>query len=490
MRPHNMRPPSRRPACAVAVAIKRLTSLVCVLAMATACSFIPEYQPPPLPTPQQWPASVASAANGEGASVVVSDDWRSFFTDARLQELIASALENNRDLRIAAARVEEARLLSRVASGRIPTIGFNLRQQAALTPAGLSAFGRSNIGRRYDANIGVADFEVDLWGSVDSLDASLLAKYLASDFARNAFRLSLIAEVGAAWYSHGEATARLRLAAAAAANRDEAQRLLEQRRDAGLATQQEVLAAVAEASNAHAALAVIERQRDLIANALGLLVGADSLTLPPTDIDLAVAVQAPEIAVGLPAEVLLRRPDIKAAEQRLIAANADIGAARARFFPRITLTALAGVASPLLRQLFDGDTRSWTFMPSLWLPLYDQGRFKDLESAAAARLDAAAAEYDKSIQQAFRQVADLLAARQRLAGQLISLQQAEQAHAERLAQATTRATAGLATRQEVLAAQLQHITAQQATLAARWAQAVTAADLYKALGGAGTTAHP
>jgi multidrug efflux system outer membrane protein len=448
---------------------------VILAAMLSGCSFIPEYLRPATPVPEQWPTKV-----GAGGTAVI-DDWRTFFTDAQLQTLIAAALEHNRDLKIAVARVEEARALAGIArADRFPGIDVNVQQQAARVPGDLNASGEPVINRRYDANLGVAAFELDFWGRVSSLNAAARASFLASEYAQQAFRLSLIADVATAYYSLRELEERLMLAEATVSTRVESRRLIEKRRDVGLAGDLDYYAADGAWAAARAEVANLARQRAAAENALRLLVGGEVVAVLPAPTFGIL----PELAVGLPSEVLLRRPDVLAAEQKLIAANANIGAARAAFLPRITLTALAGSASPALSGLFGGGSGAWSFVPLLKWPLFDAGRSEANVDLAGARKHIAVAEYEKAIQQAFRELADLLAARERYAEQSAALESAVVAQGERLKRVEARHAAGVSSYLELLDAQREHFAAQQSALAVRRAQATTAANLFKALGGA------
>jgi len=461
-----------------------------ILAMAAAlsgCSFIPNYERPPAPVPAQW--SVEKV--GAGATAAMPGDWRSYFAEPRLQALIATALEHNRDLRIALARVEEARAIAGITrADRLPTVDLALQQQAAKVPGDLTASGRETINRRYDGALGVTAFELDFWGRVKSLDTAAQATFLATTYAQQAFRLSLIAEVASAWYALIELDTRLALSEATLKGRAESRALVEKRRDVGLANDLDFLAADAMYQNVRAETANLARQRAAAENALRLLVG-DAVAVPNNKADPAYAVPpaptfpaVPEVAVGLPSDVLLNRPDVLAAEQRLIAANANIGAARAAFFPKITLTLLAGSASPALSGLFGSGTGAWSFLPMLKLPLFDSGRTEANVDLAEARKVMAVAEYEKTIQQAFREVADLLAARTHYAEQLQALELAENAQTERLKKVEARHQLGVSSYLELLDAQRDLFVTQQLLVGSRRAVAATSASLYKALGGA------
>lgn len=457
-----------------------------LVALLAGCSFLPDYERPAAPVPAQWPTD-SKPGTGKAASAV---EWRAYFTDPYLQELIVAALAHNRDLKIAVARVAEARALAGIArADRFPTVDISVQQQAARVPGDLNTTGQPIISRRYDANLGISAFELDFWGRVDNLETAARASFFASEFAQRAFRLSLIADVAVAYYSLAELETRTALAEATATSRADSRRLIEQRRDVGLATDLDFLAADGAWQSARAEAANLARQRAAAENALRLLVG----THPAASITVAGTADAaprapslsalPEIAVGLPAETLLARPDVLAAEQRLIAANANIGAARAAFLPKIVLTAAIGTASPALAGLFGGGSGAWSFVPVLKWPLFDNDRTAANVDLVEARKVITVADYEKTIQQAFREVADLLAARQHYAAQLQALEAAEQAQTERLKRVEQRHLGGVSSYLELLDAQREQFAAQQAVLAARRAMATTAAGLFKAVGG-------
>ncbi len=448
--------------------------LSCALA---GCSLAPDFLRPAAPVPEAWPTQVVEDAQ---AIKPATENWREYFTDTRLQALIAKALENNRDLKIAVARVAEARALAGLSrADRFPGVDANLQRQAARTPADLSATGRHTVADRFDANLGIVSFELDFWGRLKNLDDAARANFLATEYARSAFHLSLISDVATAWYSLQELDARSALAEATVASRAESRKLIEQRRDVGLAGDLDFYAADGAYAAARAEAANLARQKTAAINALRLLVGAD---LPATA-DMPASAELPAVRVGLPSEVLLRRPDVLAAEQRLIAANANIGAARAAFLPRILLTVIAGSASPALSGLFAGGSEAWTFLPLLKYPLFDAGRASSNLDVAEARKNIAVAEYEKTIQQAFREVADLLDARQHYAEQLQALESASHAQDERLKRVDARYKAGMSSYLELLDAQRELFGAQQSALAAKRALASSSASLFKALGG-------
>ncbi|MGE5465974.1 MAG: efflux transporter outer membrane subunit [Ignavibacteria bacterium] len=458
--------------------IKRATLVLCAAALG-GCSFAPDYLRPAAPVAPAWPEYVKTAGSVQAAAT----DWRSVFPDPRLQALIGAALEYNRDMRIAVARVEEARALYGVArADRFPTINVAASRNAALTPGDLSASGRQLNTQRYDAGLSMPSFELDFWGRVRNLDEAARAGYLASVEAQRAFRLSLISDVANAYLTLLEMEQRRELAQTTLKSRSETRDLIAKRREVGLASDLDYLSADSAYTSARAEYANIERQRDAAENALTLLVGA-----APADLPAGNALRDQRIvsdfAVGLPSEVLLVRPDIAAAEQRLIASNANIGAARAAFLPKILLTATLGSASTGLSRLFEAGQGAWTFQPALTMPLFDSGRTAANVDVAEARKVVAVAEYEKAIQQAFREVADLLSAREKLASQSADLDATQATQAERLKLATARYDAGISSYLEVLDAQRELFSAQQNAVQARRQLLSTGVQLYKALGG-------
>lgn len=454
-------------------------ALPVALILLSGCSFAPAYERPAPPVAAQWPQSAKPA--GERAITGIS--WQQMLPDPRLQALVNAALEHNRDLRIAVARVEEARALYGITrADRLPTINLTASQAAARTPGDISATGNKLTTRRYDVNLGVTAFEIDFWDRVKNLSESAQASYLATEEAREAFRLGLIADVASAYLTLQEMEERVVLARATIETRKESRLLAQKRRDAGLTSDLDFFAADGAYETARAQLAELERSRTQAENALTLLVGVEPDNLPPArrlseqDIPL-------NIAVAVPSEVLLSRPDVRAAEQKLIAANANIGAARAAFLPRIGLSLAFGTASRTLSGLFDAGSGAWSFTPNLVQPLFDAGRTQASVDLAEARKVIAVAEYEKTIQQAFREVADILVARDKLAVQLKSQEAAEKSQNERLRLVEARYKAGASSYLEELDAQRDTFTAQQSTVQVRRALLVSAAQLYKALGG-------
>lgn len=450
----------------------------------SACSMQPTYERPALPVAAAWTANTAGTRN------VADTDLAHYFPDARLQKLIAIALENNRDLRIATARVAEAQAQYGIQrADRLPTVNLNAGRTASVTPASASPFGNRYAIQRYDLNVGVVNYELDFWGRVSSLSSAAKASYLATEEAQRAFRLSLISDVANAYLSTQELRERTDLATSTLNGRSEVRDMVARRNALGAASDIDKLQAEGSYQSALADQANLAQQLAAAQNLLDVLVGkpVSSLTDLPTGKSLAEQGIQPDLVAGLPSEVLLQRPDVLAAEQRLIAANANIGAARAAFFPRVGLTGNAGLASNSLSNLFGANNNAWSFTPLITLPIFDGGRNAANLDLAQARKVIAIADYEKTIQQAFREVADLLSARDRLAEQLSAQTANAETQMQRLKLVEARYQAGASSYLEVLDAQRDAYAAEQGELQVRRAWLTASTQLYKALAGESST---
>ncbi|HWV19038.1 MAG TPA: efflux transporter outer membrane subunit [Rhodocyclaceae bacterium] len=458
-----------------------LTLAVTGALLASGCSLAPFYERPVAPITSDWGAS-----NASGQRNIDNTPWREFFPDQRLQALITAALDYNRDLRIAVARVEEARGLYGVQrADRLPTLNITGGQTAARVPGSISTTGEQMYTRRYDAGVGMPGFELDFWGRVANLSRAALNNYLATEEAQRAFRLSLIADVANAYFTVLEMEDRTRVAEETVRARQEGRDILAKRREVGIAGDLDYLQADGALEQAKADLANLTRQRAAAASALVLLVGEPNLMKDlPAGKRLTEQGVVADLNVSVPSEVLLKRPDVIAAELQLQGANANIGAARAAFLPRISIGGSVGSAAPEISGLFDKGSGAWTFTPTISMPLFDWGRTLNNLDVTEARKVIAVAQYEKTIQQAFKEVSDLLVAREELAKQLGSLESVERSQAERLKLADARYKGGISNYLEVLDAQRESFTAQQAAIQTRSALLANAANLYKALGGA------
>lgn len=455
----------------------RLVALATLLVLA-GCSFTPEYERPALPVPQAWPDDIKATA-----AAVKPVDWSGFFPDERLRALIKLALEHNRDLRIATARVAEARALYGIQrADRLPNVNVGASVARSRTPADLSGTGVAVIGQRADINASLLPFELDFWGRVASLSEAAKASYLATEQAERAFRLTLVSGVADAYLALSEALERLTLAQASLETRAQTRELVDRRRQAGLAGDLDYLQADAAYEGARAEISALSRQHAAARNYLRALVGTEPKDLPAGKALAEQAIRLDQQA-DVPSQVLVRRPDVLAAEQRLLASNANIGAARAAFFPRIALTASAGTASRELDGLFKTGSEAWSFTPSISLPIFDHGRNSSNLDLATVRKEIAVADYERTVQQAFREVADLLAAREQLAEQLKAVEAQERSQQRAADIAEARYRQGVGSFLEVLDAQRQLFAVQQSLIQVRRAMWSAAAQLYKALGG-------
>ena len=451
--------------------------ILTVLLLLQACSQTTEFRRPSAPVPAVWP----SAVQGVGTINATRTHWRAFFSDPRLQALIATALDNNRDLRIAAGRVLEARAQYGIARADLrPTVSLFGSGNLVRSPADLGAAGAASSSTRYNLSVTTISYELDFWGRVEGLTEAARASYLSTEEAQRAVHLSLVADVASAYFTLVQMEELLVLARSTVELREQSLALIDKGIKLGAAYDFEYQQAsgILEASRAN--LGAIEHQRAVTTNHLNFLLGHVPADLPPGRTLDQQGLDS-ELAAGLPADVLLMRPDVIAAEQRLAAAHANIGAARAAFFPKITLTAGLGLASQGLMGLFTGG--AWSFLPSIAAPLFDGGRIAAGVDLAEARKVIAVAEYEKTIQQAFREVSDLLSARSSFARRLRASAANRGAQDKRLQIAQARFGAGLISYLEVLDAERELVAAQQATTQLRSAQLEAAAQLYKALGG-------
>ena len=426
--------------------------------------------------PSQWPAAVTAGAPATPTAEVADIGWRDFFVDPRLQAVITQSLENNRDLRVAVLNVERARAQYRIQrADRVPAIGV----QGQMTRSG----GDAPVTEQFSANLGVVEFELDLFGRVRNLSQAALQQYFAEAANRRSAQLSLVAEVANAWLTLGADSEQLRIAQATLATYEDSLRLTEARRDLGGASALELSQTRTLVETARTDVARFAGQVAQDRNALVLLAGGpvDATLLPQAEVTEVASVRP--LPAGMPGDVLLRRPDVMAAEHVLLSANANIGAARAAFFPSISLTGSIGSASSELSGLFDSGTRVWSFIPKLNLPIFQGGKLRANLGMATADRDIALAQYERAIQSGFREAADALALNESLDAQLSSQQAlvAAAEQAQRLSQA--RYDAGLDSFLTLLDARRTAYTARQSLVSTQLAQQSNQVALYKVLGG-------
>jgi multidrug efflux system outer membrane protein len=447
--------------------------------MLTGCgSLMPAYERPAAPVAPQWPEASLNASTAE-APAAADLAWQTFFADATLNELIQTALTHNRDLRVAVLNIEQARAQRGLRrADQLPTL--NATATGSRTPNG-----SGGINSTYAAGFAVTAYELDFFDRVGSLKEQALAQYLATQEGSKTAQISLISTVAQTWLSLQTDEALLKLSRQTLATRNDSLKLVQLRFKHGVVSELDSRLAESLQASAQVTLAQQERQRALDENALVLLLGQ---ALPASArAHLSGANPAPlQFAVlpaGLPSDLLTRRPDIRQAEQQLKASNANIGAARAAFFPRISLTAGAGSASSELGGLFKGGSWGFTLAPQLVLPIFDGGRNQSNLDAAQAGRDIAVAQYEKAIQSAFREVADALAANTTLARQLRAQDAQLTAETARNRLTDLRYQNGASSQLDWLDAQRSLFSAQQALVQTQLAYAQSQVALYKALGG-------
>lgn len=456
--------------------IVRGAAMLAVLLLAACTSLIPSYERPAPPVAAAWPEGTTAAPAGKQAAGAAAAElaWSEFLADARIRALVEIALRNNRDLRLAALNVEQVRAqLGIQRADLLPTVGLGATFTRAPNTSGVE----TNL---FTFGVAVSSYELDLFGRVRSLSQAALARYLASEEGRRAAQVALVAAVASTELAVRADDELLEVTQRALQSREESLRLVRVRFDGGVAAETELRGAESLLAAARASLAGLQRQRSLDRNALVLLLGEGL----PADLPAATPLEQVafvELPAGLPSEVLLKRPDIAQAEQQLLAANANIGAARAAFFPRITLTGSLGTASSQLSGLFE--KVAWTFAPQLLYPLFDAGRNESNLAAAKAARDIAVAQYEKAIQVAFREVADALAGRATLGEQLAAQRAQAVAEERRAALAGQLLRGGVASQLDLLDAERARLAARQAVVQLELARMQNSVLLYRVLGG-------
>ncbi|HEX2532027.1 MAG TPA: efflux transporter outer membrane subunit [Burkholderiaceae bacterium] len=461
---------------------KQLSLALLAASMLAGCSLAPQYVRPDAPVAPAYPGASAASAS-QAAHSATDIGWREFFPDQRLQSLIATALDNNRDLRTAALRIEEARAQYKIQSADLlPNLNVTATGVRTRIPGSLRESGNAIVSSNYQVGLSLASFELDFFGRVRSLNQAMLAQYLATEEARQAAQISLVAEVAKAYLAERAFAEQQELGKKTLEGRETAYQLAKQRFEVGASSALDLRLNEILVLSARATLAALARQRAQAENALTLLVGKPLTDLPPPQ-TLSSQNIVTDIPPGVPSELLMRRPDIRAAEQQLKAANANIGAARAAFFPRISLTAGVGAASSALSGLFETGSRTWSFAPQMVLPIFDAGRNSANLTLSEVRKNIAVANYEKTIQTAFREVADALVARGTLDDQVDAQSAVQAAEADRLRLAELRFENGVASSIEVLDARRELFVAEQSLVQTRLLRLTNAIDLYRALGG-------
>jgi len=448
------------------------------------CTMIPKYTRPEAPVPKEWPKGQAYRELGslQDAPAAADLHWNAFFTDERLQKVIETALENNRDLRVAALNVERARALYRIQRFELlPKVNATGTGYKERVPSDVSTSGRSMTVEEYRADLGITSWEIDFFGRIRSLKEQALEEFFATEHARRSAQILLVSEVTRTYLVLAADRENLQLARSTLEAQQASYELIRRRFEVGLAPKLDLrqVQQRVDASRVDVARFTELTARDR--NALNLLVGApvpDEL-LPE---GLSSVKSLPDISPGLSSEVLLHRPDILQAESLLKAANANIGAARAAFFPRISLTTVFGTASDELSDLFGSGTDTWRFEPRASIPIFDPGLWPALRVSKVER-EIALARYESAIQTAFREVSDALATKGTVADQLEAQKSMVEATAETYQLANARYEKGIDTYLSVLDAQRSLYAAQQGLITIRLGKVANQVSLYAALGG-------
>lgn len=454
-----------------------------------ACSMAPNYERPGLPVIDTFPAASAAQAGSLAEQRFAYEvTWEQYFKDPRLKQLISLALENNRDLQLATLNMEAARIAYGITiSERLPGVnvgaGYSRNKVGSANTridptTGLS----SRISESSSINFGVSSYEIDFFGKAASMSDAAFAKYLASEEGQKAAHISLISGVARGYLAEVLAEEQLRVAKETLNSNRASYNLVQQQVTAGIANDLDLAQSRGQVFSAQAQVANLEGQLGKASNALYTLVGVVATDLPK-GLPLRTTQFSEELPVGLPSQILLVRPDVMEAEYNLLAANADIGAARAAFFPSISLTATVGRASTDLSDLFDGGRGGWAFSPTLSLPIFNWGQLKQNLDLSHVRKNMAIVSYEKAIQTAFQEVADGLVSKQPLADQLRAQQNLVSTTSEQLRLANLLYTNGIASYLDVLDAQRTLFSSRQALLTTHFEKHINDVMLYAALGG-------
>lgn len=452
------------------------TALPLALLLA-GCSLAPHYQRPAAPVAAAWEGQAAVAASTPA-------QWQAFVLDPDLRALVDAALANNRSLRQALLDIDAARAQYRIQRAeRLPELNATGTGNRQHLPADLSSDQRAGVSSSYQVGLSLPEYEIDLFGRVRNLSDAALEQYLATEEAGRATRLALIAEVIQAYLSADGARRQLSLTRETLDSREQSLALIGQRRSIGTATALDEQEALGLVEQSKAELESTERQVHLARNALVLLVGSPDVlrNLPEKPQSGLLLVQ--DMVPGAPSELLTRRPDVLASEHRLKARHADIGAARAAFFPRITLSGSFGTSSSEMSGLFDGGSRAWSFVPSLSLPIFTGGRNRANLSLAEVRKDSAVAAYEGTLQQAFREVADALAASDTLRREEAARQALNRTSQTTLKLAEARYKSGLDDHLRYLDAQRSAFNDQSTLIHISTQRQIALVDLFRAMGG-------
>ncbi len=462
--------------------MKNLMVILLIILLA-GCSFIPEYQRPSPPIPEEWPKGEAySSIKYEGVTKASKLSWKEFLRDDKLCQIVEKALKNNRDLRLAALNAEHALAYYGIQRTELfPALdvsGTSIRER---TPAELSNTDKTQTTSRYSVTIGVTSWEIDLFGRIRSLSEVALEQYFAQEENFKAAKLSLISAVATAYYIYATDMENLKLAKGTLKTQQDMYGLIKKRYEVGIASEIDLYRAHSQVNIAEEAVArytqALAQDRNLLDLLMGEIVPDEYL---PEGLESIKPPQ--EISPGLSSEVLLRRPDVMSAEYMLRAYNAQIGAARAAFFPRISLTTVFGTASSELSGLFEAGTKTWKFQSSAVMPIFD-ARVWAAHKAAKVEREIALANYEKTIQTAFREVADTLAIKGTIDEQVKAVENTVISLEQIYELSKIRYEKGIDGYLSVLDAQRSLFQAQQQLNSLRLLKYLNFVSLYKVLGG-------
>lgn len=453
------------------------------LVLGGCINLAPDYARPAAPVPAAWSQGASAGIVQNTAQDAAAIAWNSFFMDARLREVIGLTLANNRDLRLAVLNIDKARAQYQIQdASRYPALGVTASSSTARTPAGQSG-GSANIARNQSVQLGFSSYELDFFGRLKNLSAAALASYQFSVEARRSVQISLVAEVAAAWLTLAADNERLLLAKDTLKSQQISYDLSQRSHAIGSTSGLDLSTAQASVEAAQVDLGAFTSRVQQNLNALNLLAGAGvPAHLLPDSVPAAAAALLATPA-QLSSELLLQRPDVLAAEQALIAANANIGAARAAFFPSITLTGAAGSASSSLGDLFKPGSGAWSFLPSISLPIFNAGRNRASLDVATVSKEIEIANYEKAIQGAFQEVADALAERATLDQRLGAQQRLADASGKSYRLSEARYRSGIDSYLNSLVAERSWYSARQNLISLRLLEQTNRINLYKAMGG-------
>jgi multidrug efflux system outer membrane protein len=460
-----------------------LLALGLIVTLLGGCTLAPEYMRPASPVPAAWPTGAAYPETKTDASAPAAElSWREFITDGRLREVIAIAVRDNRDLRLAALNVERARAYYGIQRAELlPPIDAAGSGRRERVPADLSSGGSAMTTERYDVNLGISSWEIDFFGRIRSLKDRALEEYLATDQARRSAQTLLVSEAANAWLALAAEREHSKLARSTLESQEMSCSLIRKRFELGLASALDLYRAQSQVDAARGDVARSAQRAAQVENALGLLTGSP---LPPALLpdELTGVSSHGELSPGVSSELLLRRPDVLAAEHRLKAANANIGAARAAFFPRISLTAAFGTASADLSGLFASGSGAWSFAPRITMPIFD-ARTWSAYDVTKVEGEISLTQYEKAIQTAFREVSDALAVQGTVSRQIAAQQSLVDAVQEAHRLADLLYAKGIEGYLSVLDAQRSLYGAQQGLIVLHLARLTNRVTLYKVLGG-------